>query len=196
MIAGTVLILAAVDVVPGVAHFAWVDAVRGLPRGHRDPLTGLLNRRGADVSVEPLWSAATAAGDAVAVLVVDVDDFKRINDDHGHDEGDRTLVRIADALDAAVGEGVLARTGGVRVHRVPHGYTRRVAASDRRGAPLDRGRRRDRCSISVGAAVIPEGVVAGSGLDVVLPALRVADTLMYEAKQRGGGRALTTDVDG
>lgn len=54
-------------------------------------LTGLLNRRGADVSVEPMWSAAAVTGHAVAVLVVDVDDFKRINDNHGHDEGDRGL---------------------------------------------------------------------------------------------------------
>lgn len=196
VIAGTIVILAAVDVVPGVAHFAWSTLSADSRQAIRDPLTGLLNRRGADVSVEPLWSTATAAGDAVAVLVVDVDEFKRINDNHGHDEGDRTLQRIAGTLSTAVGDGVLARTGGEeftvylagtpdelrrRIDTVPH-----VVGDDRSIG----------CTISVGAAIIPAPTVADSGLDVVLPALRVADTLMYEAKQRGGGRALTTDVDG
>lgn len=195
VIAGTIIILAAVDGIPAVAHFAWSTLSADSRQAIRDPLTGLLNRRGADVSVEPLWSAAAEAGHAVAVLVVDVDDFKRINDDHGHDEGDRTLVRIADALGAAVGDGVLARTGGeeftVFLAGVPDELRRRI---DTVPGAIE-GDETIACSISVGAAIIAQPAVAGVGLGAVLPALRTADTLMYEAKQRGGGRALTTDVD-
>lgn len=194
VLAGTIVILAAVDGIPAVAHFAWSTLSADSRQAIRDPLTGLLNRRGADVSVEPLWSAAAAAGHAVAVLVVDVDDFKRINDNHGHDEGDRTLRRIADTLSTAVGDGLLARTGGEE-------FTVYLA-----GTPDDLRRSIDRvpqavggdetigCTISVGAAIIPHPTVAASGLEVVVPALRTADTLMYEAKQRGGGRSLVTDL--
>ena len=195
VVAGTIIILAAVDGIPAVAHFAWSTLSADSRQAIRDPLTGLLNRRGADVSVEPLWSAAAEAGHAVAVLVVDVDDFKRINDDHGHDEGDRTLVRIADALGAAVGDGVLARTGGeeftVFLAGAPDELRRRI---DTVPGAIE-GDETIACSISVGAAIIAQPAVAGVGLGAVLPALRTADTLMYEAKQRGGGRALTTDVD-
>ncbi|WP_299573010.1 diguanylate cyclase [uncultured Williamsia sp.] len=196
VIAGTIVLVAAVDGIPAVAHFAWSTLSTDSRQAIRDPLTGLLNRRGADVSVEPLWSAAVEAGHAVAVVVVDVDDFKRINDNHGHDEGDRTLRRIADALDAAVGDGVLARTGGEEftayLAGTPDELRRRIAA-----VPTTIGNDGTiGCSISVGAAIITQPAVAGVGLGVVLPALRTADTLMYEAKQRGGGRALTTDVEG
>ncbi|MEH3154037.1 MAG: diguanylate cyclase [Gordonia paraffinivorans] len=195
VVAGTIIVVAAVDGIPAVAHFAWSTLSADSRQAIRDPLTGLLNRRGADVSVEPLWSAAADAGHAVAVLVVDVDDFKRINDNHGHDEGDRTLRRLADALSTAVGDGVLARTGGEEFTAYlaggPDDLRRRID-----GVPSVVGEDRSiGCSVSVGAAIVPQPIVASADLSVVLPALRTADTLMYEAKQRGGGRALTRVAD-
>jgi diguanylate cyclase (GGDEF)-like protein len=194
VIAGTIIILAAVDGIPAVAHFAWSTLSADSKQAIRDPLTGLLNRRGADVSVEPLWQAAVEAGHAVAVLVVDVDDFKRINDNHGHDEGDRTLRRMADALSAAVGDGVLARTGGEEFTVYLAGTCEALQERISAVPCVIGGDDTIGCSISVGAAVIPPPAVATSDLGAVLPALRVADTLMYEAKQQGGGRALTRDV--
>jgi diguanylate cyclase (GGDEF)-like protein len=75
----------------------------------RDPLTGLLNRRGFDEAV------ATLPTGAAAVLVCDIDNFKRINDGYGHDIGDRVLQKVADlltGLEEARPATLLARFGG------------------------------------------------------------------------------------
>ncbi|MCP2193263.1 diguanylate cyclase (GGDEF) domain-containing protein [Williamsia deligens] len=194
IVAGTIVLVAAVDGIPAVAHFAWSTLSADSRQAIRDPLTGLLNRRGADVSVEPLWSHAAADGHAVAVMVIDVDDFKRINDTFGHDVGDETLRRLAAAFVDAVGDGVCARTGGeeftAHIAGPPEDLRRRIAAVPARiRAIRDPG-----CTVSVGAAIVGAAAVREAGIGVVRPALRTADTVMYEAKQRGGDRALTVDV--
>lgn len=61
----------------------------------RDPLTGLLNRRGLDVRVAALLAASDASGLPLAVALLDVDHFKRINDHFSHTVGDQVLRRVA-----------------------------------------------------------------------------------------------------
>lgn len=63
-----------------------------------DPLTGLLNRRGFLSVLEREWPRATELENAPLLLYADLDDFKKINDEHGHAEGDRVLRTVADAL--------------------------------------------------------------------------------------------------
>ncbi|WP_432544189.1 histidine kinase N-terminal 7TM domain-containing diguanylate cyclase [Kineococcus sp. SYSU DK002] len=78
----------------------------------RDPLTGLHNRRHFTPAAGNLVDGART-GEPVAVLVVDVDHFKAVNDTHGHAAGDAVLVAVARALAAGTREGdLLARTGG------------------------------------------------------------------------------------
>ena len=59
----------------------------------RDPLTGLLNRRALDIELEREWNRFRRNGTPFAVLAVDIDHFKAINDRHGHAGGDAVLVR-------------------------------------------------------------------------------------------------------
>ncbi|HWH95818.1 MAG TPA: diguanylate cyclase, partial [Baekduia sp.] len=68
-----------------------------------DALTGLLNRRGFAPELERLMSWAAAEGGRFAVVMVDLDHFKRFNDLHGHLVGDEALRRLAAALTAAAG---------------------------------------------------------------------------------------------
>jgi diguanylate cyclase (GGDEF)-like protein len=77
---------------------------------HEDPLTGLANRRAFDKALD----AALAGGEArFALLLIDVDCFKQINDRHGHSTGDRVLRELAAHANAEVRAGdVLARIGG------------------------------------------------------------------------------------
>lgn len=76
----------------------------------RDPLTGLLNRRGFDKVVEKSPRSEAVSG---AVMVCDIDEFKRINDGYGHAVGDKVIVALADDLERAVGAaGYVARIGG------------------------------------------------------------------------------------
>ena len=80
---------------------------------HRDALTGLATRQALGIEVDRTWRIARRRGHDVAVLLIDVDHFKEVNDTHGHPVGDRTLQEIARALAACAraGEPVL-RYGG------------------------------------------------------------------------------------
>ncbi|HEL4112686.1 TPA: GGDEF domain-containing protein [Stenotrophomonas maltophilia] len=80
----------------------------------RDPLTGLGNRRSFDESLGAAHRRARRQGLGLAVLMIDIDHFKRLNDTYGHPEGDRRLRAVAAILDGCLqrGDDLLARYGG------------------------------------------------------------------------------------
>jgi len=118
-----------------------------------DPLTGLLNRRGLEERMKAELSRASRDGAPLAAVVLDLDHFKRINDEHGHEIGDRVLVWLGALLrEQARGVDVAARVGGeefvVLLPRADHdaGHifaerVRRAVAGDRAGERA-RARRR------------------------------------------------------
>lgn len=78
-----------------------------------DPATGCLNRRGFARAFDSAITRAIEANEDVALLALDLDHFKRINDEFGHTVGDAVLCDVAATLTAAVGDaGVVARLGG------------------------------------------------------------------------------------
>jgi len=153
----------------------------------RDPLTGLYNRR----SLQPALDAALGAvpGDpSGAVLVIDLDGFKSINDTLGHAAGDRVLAAAAGVLSASVRTAdVVARLGGdefvVFLPRAAEPIARRVAALmlSRLAALGDDGGL-TRVTASIGIAVTDD-------LREVDELLRRADSAMYTAKRNGRNRA-------
>jgi diguanylate cyclase len=177
-----------------VAMFAVVFALAGAAVALRDdaatdPLTGLLNRRQLDVESDLLLAGAAAGGRPVAVLVLDLDGFKPINDAHGHHVGDQVIREVAQRLRRTVGEGAaVARHGGdefVVVAPVDEEAGAAVLARRLReavAAPLRIGSLRLDVTASVGLAVHP--VDGGTTAALV----RAADRAMYEAKARRGGR--------
>lgn len=80
----------------------------------RDPLTGLGNRRSFDESLGAAHRRARRQGLGLAVLMIDIDHFKRLNDTYGHPEGDQRLQSVAAILDGCLqrGDDLLARYGG------------------------------------------------------------------------------------
>ncbi|MCU1000572.1 GGDEF domain-containing protein [Stenotrophomonas maltophilia] len=80
----------------------------------RDPLTGLGNRRNFDESLVSARGRARRQGMGLAVLMIDIDHFKRLNDTYGHPEGDRRLQAVAAILEGCLqrGDDLLARYGG------------------------------------------------------------------------------------
>lgn len=79
----------------------------------RDPLTGLANRRLLDILLAAALARTERTGAPLVVSLVDLDEFKRVNDEHGHAAGDAVLRQAADRLAAAVrGADVVARLGG------------------------------------------------------------------------------------
>jgi diguanylate cyclase (GGDEF)-like protein len=152
-----------------------------------DPLTGLLNRRGLERGLVDHGLAADCA-----VLMLDLDLFKALNDEHGHAVGDQVLVELSAALRAHAGPGdLVARTGGeeflVLIRRVGPDLAAR-AERVREGAT--RSLQRWGCTVSLGAAhVIPTG---DPRADLDSASAR-ADSALYAAKAAGRAR---TEVDG
>lgn len=95
MLAVTVFLLAA-SVAIAISFTDVEDRLR--ERVHTDTLTGLLNRLGLDARFSRVADDARAAGAPVSLIVVDIDHFKKVNDDHGHDVGDLVLATVAGIL--------------------------------------------------------------------------------------------------
>lgn len=78
-----------------------------------DPLTESLNRRGLTEHLERWASRAVQDDSAMGVILIDLDDFKSVNDEHGYSVGDRVIRQTAESIDASIRPGdVLARIGG------------------------------------------------------------------------------------
>ena len=78
-----------------------------------DPLTHLWNRRGASVLLKAAFASADQRGTPLALALLDLDNFKRVNDNHGHQTGDEVLRRVASRLLSAVrGDDAICRLGG------------------------------------------------------------------------------------
>lgn len=87
------------------------EALHRLAR--KDPLTGLINRRGMDELLDDHVQRARHSGDPFGVIYLDLDHFKPLNDNHGHAAGDEALSRVADKLRGVLGpEDRVARWGG------------------------------------------------------------------------------------
>jgi diguanylate cyclase (GGDEF)-like protein len=169
-------------------HEARLEAQR---LARTDPLTGTLNRRHFAELAEREFERARRSGGPVALLLLDFDDFKRINDDHGHAAGDAVLKAAAAAVAARLRMvDVLARWGGeefvVLLPGTPQAEAVRVAERLREAVmavatPIADGRTA-RTSTSIGVAVAERG--SGS-LQALVAA---ADQAMYAAKHAGRNR--------
>lgn len=185
------VVLTSIAGVPVFAHIAWTAIAGDARRSARDPLTGLLNRRGLDSAVLDLWDTAVARGESIAVAMVDVDKFKAVNDIHGHDSGDRVLVDIARRLEGVVGtSGVAARTGGEEFVVVMLGERSAVEFRmyDALSAVHDKS---DDVPItaSFGVTVLEsDSVLRSAGHSIVARMLRSSDAMMYRSKAAGGNR--------
>jgi diguanylate cyclase (GGDEF)-like protein/PAS domain S-box-containing protein len=155
-----------------------------------DPLTGLPNRALLIDRMTRWHGRACATGERVALLYVDVDHFKLINDGLGHDVGDKLLISVAARLGEAIGpQGTVARIGGdefVALLEDVTGEEQALDAVDRvidafRG-PFALGPHLRQVTASVGVA-LGDAETDGDAL------LRNADAAMYSAKENGRARS-------
>jgi diguanylate cyclase (GGDEF)-like protein len=154
-----------------------------------DPLTGLLNRRGLNEALDRETARARRTGSSVALVLLDLDRFKRLNDSQGHGAGDAALVAVADVLRRGLRAGdVAGRWGGDEFGIVFAGITADVAYDvvDRLRAHLVHpsvARRARRVSFSAGVAALAGSAASSEEL------MRLADGALYEAKAAGGNKA-------
>jgi diguanylate cyclase (GGDEF)-like protein len=150
----------------------------------RDPLTGLYNRRYMEDALDRYLSMAARTKDSTSMIMIDLDHFKALNDEHGHAKGDAVLRDVAAQLVGALRPAdVVARYGGEEllvilpacpladaVLKAEMLRSRVESLSEMHGVAI---------TASFGVASVPE---TSSGRDDVIP---MADSALYDAKQAG-----------
>lgn len=157
----------------------------------KDPLTGLWNRRHYDEAIETEWRRCLRHKKSIAVMILDIDYFKKYNDCYGHVAGDECLIKIAQAVDALFSRSsdLTVRFGGEEfVVVIPE--TERDEATEMAGRVLKRIEElnilhecspvNSRVSVSIGVtSIVPEHHHSFKEL------LLTADKALYQAKSAG-----------
>ncbi len=162
-----------------------------------DHLTGLPNRRAFEARYEAEFAAAREAGDQLAVAFCDIDNFKRINDEHGHEAGDRVLKSVATAL---------ARTSDDRCHVARHGGEEFVILlrgrslhqawellDDTRAALAERRMVNRATDTPFGKVTFSAGIADVFAFPDARSALRGADHALLRAKAEGRNKVVVAD---
>ncbi|QXI29810.1 putative bifunctional diguanylate cyclase/phosphodiesterase [Pseudomonas vanderleydeniana] len=154
---------------------------------HYDPLTNLINRRGFNqIFAERLIERASLNG-MLAVMFLDIDHFKRINDSLGHDAGDELLKVIAAHIKSATRshDDVVARFGGdefcivISVHKRDEARNMAQRIMQKMKEPIELAGRRMVMTTSIGIAIFPEDGTTCEEL------LKNADLALYQSKDAG-----------
>jgi diguanylate cyclase (GGDEF)-like protein len=166
----------------------------------RDGLSGLYNRRMFDALARRLWQQAQRDTEAIQVILVDIDHFKRFNDLYGHQAGDDCIRRVANVIARAAkrpfdfcarygGEEfalVLYAPSGVDPNALPEQIRREILAQAMPHAASDAAQV---ITVSVGSAIAQVGTKRSlAGL------IQTADEALYRAKQMGRNRTLHIDA--
>jgi diguanylate cyclase (GGDEF)-like protein len=166
-------------------------------QAHYDPLTALPNRLLFRDRLAQELATSTSGLSRGALLYIDLDHFKRVNDSFGHTAGDQLLTIIAQRLRSAIKDGdTVARLGGdefaVILRNVADPDAARCIAEriiESVQLPVNIGGRDHYVCASIGITLFPDDSVAIDDL------MRNADTAMYRAKDLGRGRAMFFDVN-
>lgn len=163
----------------------------GLVMSMTDPLTGLFNRRKALTMMDQIAHNALQSQEQFAVLVLDLDRFKAVNDTHGHVAGDVVLAEVAARMQGCMRRGdFLARIGGEEFLAVIRGCelsSAQTAAERLRNAVADvpvllpDSQTRVSITVSIGLVIAGAGGVAGSSAELI----DLADRGLYAAKSEG-----------
>jgi diguanylate cyclase (GGDEF)-like protein len=154
----------------------------------RDPLTGLFNRRHMSESLRKLINASQNTGKNLSVIAVDVDHFKKFNDNHGHDAGDMVLRAVGAVMEQACdGDDVACRPGGEEFTLIVSGHSQEdvitkaeLLRQSIEAVVVRYGEKALPCiTISLGVAHYPAHGTMPQDL------LRASDDALYEAKAKG-----------
>jgi diguanylate cyclase (GGDEF)-like protein len=157
---------------------------------YTDVMTGIGNRRYLIENARTLLKQARAANTPLALAILDIDHFKHINDDHGHDVGDEVLVYFAQTLAKSLGRFFVARTGGEEFCVVMPGLTAEQAAQILNAL-------REQIAHEFVDSAVGDISFTFSGGVVQVPAesiedmMRDADQVLYRGKAAGRNQVLT-----
>lgn len=166
-----------------------------------DPLTGVKNRKTFDIEIERLVRAAKDNGEPLALVMADVDHFKKFNDKWGHQTGDHVLRLVADVMNANIkGQDVLARYGGEEFAILLPGTSLANAvmlANRIRSAVESRRLKKRRTDEDLGLITLSMGAAILGWNDTIESLIERADNCLYAAKKAGRNRVVdeTTDLE-
>ncbi len=158
-----------------------------------DQLTGVANRRAFDVRLAALWQAKQAGASDFALLMIDVDHFKRFNDLHGHQAGDACLARVARTIRETIvrPQDLGARYGGEEFAVLIADCTLADAidvAERIRTSVLEAAIAHGALEAVEAVITVSVGVAMSDGLEEASDVLRTADRNLYTAKRSGRDR--------
>ncbi|MGV3511511.1 MAG: putative bifunctional diguanylate cyclase/phosphodiesterase [Novosphingobium sp.] len=163
---------------------------------HTDPLTGCLNRRSIGPALQDMIEAARTTGHEVVAMMMDLDNFKKSNDAHGHQAGDAVLLQTADRIRALLPDrSIMARLGGdefafAAIYDPDHAETidrLMVRLNNSIAKPIELDGMVLEVTASIGlASTVPTDTSNAADLAELL--IHRADLAMYQAKKAGRNR--------
>lgn len=166
----------------------------------KDPLTELWNRRHFEEALATEWKRSLRRGESLALIFIDIDEFKAFNDQYGHRAGDECLIRVAQSL-----RGALKRTGDIAVRYGGEEFVVLLPMTANSGAAevaeairhhIGDLRIPQACSVQEKFVTVSLGVASAVPADDCSPEdlVTAADRAMYKAKQKGKNRMETVVV--
>jgi diguanylate cyclase (GGDEF)-like protein len=162
-----------------------------------DELTTIFNRRAFDIAFEKLWKASMSPRKPLAIIMIDIDHFKHLNDTYGHLVGDQCLIKIAKELKSVVNEtrNFVARFGGeefvVMLSDTTEDCAAIVAENMRKkieNLGIENSNVNSIVTISLGvASVIPNYAISPKDL------IDAADRALYQAKEDGRNKVVKSE---
>lgn len=182
------LLIGAVATLASVSQLAFIIAL--VRNAIRDPLTGAFSRQGGSELLALQFNQSVRSGTPLAVAFIDLDEFKRINDEHGHEAGDRALVAAVQQMTRQLRTGdILARWGGEEfVIIMPNTAAAKAAVGLERTRAAGFGQRPEGGPLT---ACIGIAERSADKVDDWSMLVDLADARMYEAKQSGRNRIVT-----
>lgn len=160
-----------------------------------DPLTGLINRRELQAQVEKVIYQVSRNLSTFALLSIDVDFFKRVNDTYGHQAGDRVLINLANIFTTSLrAHDLIARVGGEEFVLLLQDIDEKNAflLAEKLRRSVEASAIDDiKITVSIGLVVTRKNAVAD--LDILL---KLSDNALYDAKKSGRNRTLIAQFEG
>lgn len=185
------MLITGVSTLAGMSQLAFMIAL--VRQAVRDPLTGVFSRRSGEEVMELQFTLAARTGAPVAVAFFDIDHFKSVNDNYGHEAGDKVLTDVTSIVAANIRRGdTLVRWGGEEfVVVMPNTGVAQAEGAIARLRQIGFGLRPDNTRITASIGIAERNA---DNIDDWKLLVDLADQRMYRAKETGRDRVVSSDA--